>query len=148
MTSIRILSVGKSSDAAVEQLQAEYEKRLSRWVRIDWRLISPGTSTKSESQAILSCLRPTDFVVLLDERGIQPDNQALVRALDLWLSSGKRVTCIIGGAYGVDATVHDRANYTLSISSLVFPHQLMRVLLLEQLYRTFNLRDGGKYHHS
>jgi 23S rRNA (pseudouridine1915-N3)-methyltransferase len=141
------MSVGKASDALGQAQQAEYEKRLSKWAAVTWQLISHDGSKEAESRLILKHLKPADFVVLLDERGQQPDNEALVADLEKWLMSGRQIVFVIGGAYGVDRQVFDRADYVWSFSKLVFPHQLMRVLLLEQLYRTFSLRDGRTYHH-
>jgi 23S rRNA (pseudouridine1915-N3)-methyltransferase len=144
---LRVISVGKVSDAAGQTFQREFEKRLGKWTAIEWRLISHGNTISSESRAILKQIRPSDYVILLDERGELMDNEDLAGELEKWLGSARQIVFVIGGAHGVDQTVRDRAERVLSFSKLVFPHQLMRILLLEQLYRTFSLRGGGKYHH-
>lgn len=145
---IRIVTVGKASEPAIAPLVAEYEKRLSRWAEIQWQYIPHGRDADHESDQILRGLRDNELVILLDERGVMIANEELVEKLETWLSSGKQLVFVIGGAFGVSPALRDRANYVWSFSKQVFPHQLMRVLLAEQLYRTFSLRAGGKYHHS
>lgn len=144
---IQIISVGKASDRSVSALTDEYEKRLSRWTAVTWRLLPSGRTKDEESAAIMKLLKPTDYVVLLDERGTLATTEAITRELEKWLGSGRPIVLIIGGAFGVSGALLDRADFVWSFSKLVFPHQLMRVLLVEQLYRLFNYRDGGKYHH-
>lgn len=144
---LTVITVGKTSDMAVSSLVAEYEKRLSRWAEVDWRLVPNGRSVDEECEAILKIVRPGDYVVLLDERGIQLSTTDMSSKLDAWLQYGRPLVFIIGGAFGVNDTTRKRADFTWSFSKLVFPHQLMRVLFAEQLYRMFNYRDGGKYHH-
>ena len=144
---LRIISVGKSSDASIQTLRDTYAERLRRWATIEWQIIPPGKSVEADSAVLIKLCRPSDFVILLDERGAQLDNQQLVDRFEQWLQSGRQLVFVIGGAYGVDQTVRVRADFVWSFSELVFPHEIMRVLLVEQLYRTCNLRDGGKYHH-
>jgi 23S rRNA (pseudouridine1915-N3)-methyltransferase len=88
-----------------------------------------------------------DYVVLLDERGKNMTSPELSALLASPLESGRRITVIIGGAYGVDETIHARAETIWSLSKLVFPHQLVRLILAEQLYRAQSIRDGSAYHH-
>ena len=100
-----------------------------------------------ESQRILSKLRPTDTVILLDEMGTQFDSTALARTLDQLFTNGKSVVFVIGGAYGVSDELRSRADTVWSLSPLVFPHQLVRLILIEQLYRAQSIANGGRYHH-
>lgn len=86
-------------------------------------------------------------MVLLDERGVQRSTPRMADKLEKWLQFGRPLVFVIGGAYGVHDAVRQRADFVWSFSELVFPHQLMRILLVEQLYRMFNYRGGGKYHH-
>lgn len=102
---------------------------------------------QDESERILSRLKPDDFVILLDERGKLVDSPSLSRLLLAPLESSKTVVVIIGGAYGVDDTVHNRADIVWSLSPLVFPHQLVRLILAEQLYRAQEIAAGNPYHH-
>ena len=102
---------------------------------------------RDESQSILSKLNHDDFVILLDERGKIMDSPGLSKILtDLFIHS-REATIIIGGSYGVDETVHKRANFIWSLSPLVFPHQLVRLILVEQLYRAQEIASGNPYHH-
>lgn len=144
---ISIITTGKKPDAAHQTIEQEYIKRLGAWAQVDWRLLPPGKSMDDESIKLLEALKPDDFVVLLDERGQQVTNEVMATHLEKWLVAGRHLVFVIGGAYGVNNAVRGRADYIWSFSALVFPHQLMRLLLTEQLYRLFSLRAGSKYHH-
>ena len=102
---------------------------------------------QEESERILSRLNAHDYVVLLDERGKALDSPGLADVLQGKLDQSRNVVIIIGGAYGVDETVHQRADLVWSLSPLVFPHQLVRLILTEQLYRAQQIATGGPYHH-
>jgi 23S rRNA (pseudouridine1915-N3)-methyltransferase len=150
--SIRIISVGKRHEDWVAGGIERYQKRLKQPFNVEWVLLPhsarEGTSARQEeSERILSRLTANDYVVLLDETGQAIDSPALSRLLLTPLESSKSVVIIIGGAYGVDITVHARADYVWSLSPLVFPHQLVRLILIEQLYRAQEIASGGPYHH-
>ena len=85
--------------------------------------------------------------MLLDETGESLDSPALSRAIEQAFAAGRSLTFVIGGAYGVDERLHTRADKVLSLSRLVFPHQLVRLILVEQLYRAQSIAHGGQYHH-
>jgi 23S rRNA (pseudouridine1915-N3)-methyltransferase len=145
---ILIISPGKAHDIAVADAIAEYEKRLQSRLPIEWNFPKPGEK-EDEAEAILKLLKNDDFVVLLDELGKDITSPGLSVLLDKHFQSGtKRIVFIIGGAYGVDKTVQDWANTKLRLSSLVFPHMLVRLILTEQLYRAISILDGSKYHHA
>lgn len=143
-----IISPGKAHDHNTDALIAEYEKRLSSTMPLEWSF--PGVGTKeSEATAILKLLKPEDYVVLFDERGKDVSSEGLAELLDTRLQQGtKRIVFIIGGAFGVSDEVGQRANQTLRLSALVFPHMLVRLIVAEQLYRAVSIREGGKYHHA
>jgi 23S rRNA (pseudouridine1915-N3)-methyltransferase len=145
---VLVISPGKAHDRTVKEGVAEYEKRLSRHFSLAWAF--PSASTKeSEAAAILKLLKSADFVILLDESGRDIDTPAFSKLVDQKLQSGvKRLVFVIGGAFGVDAPVRVRADLTLRLSSLVFPHMLVRLILVEQLYRAVSIMSGGKYHHA
>jgi 23S rRNA (pseudouridine1915-N3)-methyltransferase len=151
---ICIISVGKKHDATIAAAIQEYEKRLSRLVAVEWQYISPSTlsteaARKTESAKIHALLKDSDMVWLLDERGEQVTSPALSGKLQVLKVHGvSRVVVIIGGAYGVDESVRERANWMWSLSSLVFPHQLVRLMLIEQLYRATEIEKGTGYHHA
>ena len=144
---VRIITVGKPSSEALRTVQADYERRLGRWVTIEWILLPHQKTAVAENTSIMNRIADRDFVVLLDERGKQVGSTVLAEHLDQWLLSGRLLVFVIGGAFGVTNALRGRADYVWSFSLQTFPHQLMRLLLLEQLYRSFAIRDGGKYHH-
>jgi 23S rRNA (pseudouridine1915-N3)-methyltransferase len=101
---------------------------------------------KQEAVQLLSKINPQDYVILLDERGKQLSSEKFAHKL----ASIHHKTCvfIIGGAYGVDDSVRERADFVWSLSELVFPHQLVRLILAEQLYRAHCIQSSHPYHHS
>lgn len=148
-----IYTVGKESDVSIKALCDEYEKRLQATLSIEWVFIAPsrhnGNEARSEeSQLIMSKLKPTDTVVLLDERGKQPNNHDFAQEFSKISGQHGRLVFVIGGAFGVTDDFRDNTRYVWSFSNLVFPHQLMRVMLLEQLYRTQAVLSGHPYHHA
>lgn len=144
---ITCLCAGKKHDKTIAQAIGVYETRLQAYAQLRFEFVPTG-SKEVESQRILQRLKPADYVVLLDETGELVNNQALARLLDDAQTNGvKNMVMIIGGAYGVTDEVKARSDAMISLSNLVFPHQLVRLILMEQLYRSYNLLAGGKYHH-
>lgn len=149
---IRIVAVGKKHESWVIEGIERYQKRLRRPFAIEWELL-PHSSREGlqaraeESERLLARLRQDDFVVLLDEKGKMISSPTLSALLLEPLESAKSVVIIIGGAYGVDNSVHQRADIVWSLSPLVFPHQLVRLILIEQLYRAQEIAGSGPYHH-
>ncbi len=149
---IRVVAVGKRHESWVAEGIERYETRLKKPFDVEWLIIAHSAfeadrARQEESERILSRLRDDDFVVLLDERGKNIDSPALSRLYEDELSHGKRIVVIIGGAYGVDDRIHQRADMVWSLSKLVFPHQLVRLMLVEQIYRAQEIARGGAYHH-
>ncbi len=141
------ITVGKKHDPNLAGAIEEYEKRLTKFCDFSWQLI-PSSDKVQESAAILKQLKDDDIVILLDERGKLWANDRLAYALEtLQNQSTKRLIFLIGGAYGVDISLQRRANYILALSPLIFPHQIVRLILAEQLYRTYSILADGKYHH-
>ncbi len=142
-----IISPGKKHDILLKDFTEEFETRLTPYAVIGWE--HPQASTKKEeAKKILSLLRDDDFVLLLDEQGKMLSTPLFAELLEKKQNeSVKRFVIIIGGAYGVDNEIKERANFTLSLSPLVFPHMLVRAIIVEQLYRSYSLLSGGKYHH-
>lgn len=125
----------------------EYEKRLGAHYLIEWVFPSIST-TESEGAAILKQVKDGDTVFLLDERGKSYGSPEFAALIDKEQQEGtKRLVLIIGGAFGVSEEVKKRANITLSLSKMVFPHMLVRLILVEQIYRAMTILEGGKYHH-
>lgn len=150
---ISILAIGKKHESWVESGITRYSERLRGPWTLEWSLLPhssrEGVSARDEeSQRIVSRLKPTDIVVLLDERGKMLDSPALSAQLQTHIDRSDRIVIIIGGAYGVNAELTKRANLVLSLSPLVFPHQLVRLILAEQLYRAQEIAHSHPYHHS
>ena len=150
--SIRILAIGKKHENWVSDGIARYEQRLRKPFDVTWQLLPhsarEGEAARAEeSDRILSKLDRDAFVVLLDERGQNVDSPALASRLQGAFDSSKQVAVIIGGAYGVDDRVRQRVDFVWSLSKLVFPHQLVRLILAEQLYRAQEIAGGRPYHH-
>lgn len=150
--SIKIIAIGKKHEPWVAEGIERYEKRLRAPFMVEWVLLPHSSldgdrARQEESERILSRLNPQDYVVLLDERGKMLNSPALTALLTTQFTNSRQVVLVIGGAYGVDETVHERADMAWSLSALVFPHQLVRLLLAEQLYRAQQIEAGGAYHH-
>ena len=151
--SVTVLAIGKKHESWVSEGVTRYEKRLTKPYDLSWRLL-PHSSRQQEaaraeeSQRILAKIAPSDHVILLDERGTGFDSPGLARHLQSAFDVGTPVVLIIGGAYGVDASVHERADRVWSLSGLVFPHQLVRLILAEQVYRAQEISAGRPYHHA
>ncbi|MCF7843460.1 23S rRNA (pseudouridine(1915)-N(3))-methyltransferase RlmH [Candidatus Gracilibacteria bacterium] len=145
---IVIMSVGKEKDETSSQLIKHFELRVLRYLPIEWVYIAHDSTKEKEGEKILSLLKKEDYVVLLDEKGKDIKSEALAELIEnRMVDSVRRMIFIIGGAYGVSKAIEQRANYTWKLSALVFPHMLVRVILVEQLYRAMTIIKGEKYHH-
>lgn len=152
---IEIWAVGKPHESYVAEGIALFEKRLKHYFPLSWRLIpaaknqtAPAEIRRSESAAILAALDPQTEVILLDERGTSWTSEELADQLQRRQVNGtKRLVLVIGGAYGVDEHIRTRAQHVWSLSRLVFPHQLTRLILVEQLYRAGTILRNEQYHH-
>ena len=150
---VRILAVGKKHESWVLEGIGRYERRLKKPFDTEWILLPHSSyegdrAREEESERLLSRIKSDDIVILLDERGKNLSSPELASLLLEPLESSRQVVIIIGGAYGVDSSIHNRATTIWSLSRLVFPHQLVRLLLVEQLYRAQEISRGGAYHHS
>lgn len=150
---IRIFAVGKKHESWVAEGIERYERRLSKTWSTEWVLLPHASAEgdrarEDESERILTRLKPDDFVILLDERGKMLDSPALSHVLQEQLDISRRIVCIIGGAFGVNEALTGRADLVWALSPLVFPHQLVRLILLEQLYRAQEIAAGSPYHHT
>lgn len=149
---IKIIAIGKKHESWVQDGIERYQSRLKKPYDMQWDLLPHSAlqddrARQEESGRILSRLNDREFVVLLDEIGDEVDSPQFSRLLDSTFTAGRTVTIIIGGAYGVDDYVHQRADFVWSLSPLVFPHQLVRLILAEQLYRAQQIASGHPYHH-
>ncbi|HUC96474.1 MAG TPA: 23S rRNA (pseudouridine(1915)-N(3))-methyltransferase RlmH [Candidatus Saccharimonadales bacterium] len=150
---ICIIAVGKKHESWVDEGIRRYQKRLKRLFEINWNIIGHSglndvRARQEESQRILSAINANDYVILLDERGKSVSSPELSALLLSKLELSRRVVIVIGGAYGVGDTIMNRADFVWSLSSLVFPHQLVRLILTEQIYRAQEINSGNPYHHN
>lgn len=150
---IVVLAVGKKHDAQLVAVINDYSERVCRTAKFSWEFIAPSglannLARHDESARLLERCKPDDTVWLLDEVGTALSSPELADRLEaVQNASTQRLVIIIGGAYGVDDTLRQRAHFTWSLSKLVFPHQIVRLLLAEQLYRAYEINRGSGYHH-
>ncbi len=151
---IKIVCVGRKSSNEIELLCREYEKRLKGSVNMGWQFVDSvaGKMTKQEQRqretnSLLALLSPQDLIVLLDETGKQLTNSKLAHMYETWQQSTRPIVFVIGGAFGVSDDLRQRSDFVWSLSLLVFPHEMVRLILVEQLYRTQSIIDGLPYHH-
>jgi 23S rRNA (pseudouridine1915-N3)-methyltransferase len=154
---IQLWSVGKVHDAYAKAGIDDFTKRITNYFPAEWHIISPPKNAgnlseidlkKSEAAIILAQLQKDDYLILLDERGKSFSSPELAQWIQQRANeSTKRIVFLIGGAFGVDDTVMKRANHTWSLSKLVFPHMLVRLILAEQVYRACTILRNEKYHH-
>jgi 23S rRNA (pseudouridine1915-N3)-methyltransferase len=146
---IRIITVGARPKPETASLIGDFSKRLPKHIRVQWVFIkhgsgSPSTSTQQEAEQILRAIPKDARVILLDERGKQFSSPELAKHL---FENPKDIAIVIGGAYGVSKRVQDSAELVWSLGKLVYPHQLVRIIVAEQLYRAHSIHVGHPYHH-
>ena len=139
-TRIRILAIGKLKRAWVAEGVAFYRKRLPGLEVVELKDSSPA----KEAEAIRAARKPAERLVLLSEEGQQLSSVGLAELLGDWAS--ERLALVIGGTDGHDPTLKQQADALLSLSALTFPHELARLMLVEQLYRASTILQGGPYH--
>ncbi|MBK8499403.1 MAG: 23S rRNA (pseudouridine(1915)-N(3))-methyltransferase RlmH [Flavobacteriales bacterium] len=151
---IRLLFVGKTVRGPVADLLADYIGRTQRMATIEVVHVAeaagadPMRQQQVESDRCLAALQPGERVVVLDERGAQITSVGLASRMGAWRDQGVRqVVFVIGGAYGFTDAVRQRADLVLALSAMTFPHQLVRAILAEQIYRTFSILNRLPYHH-
>jgi len=154
---ISLWSIGKANESYVKEGIADFTKRISKYFPVEWTLIpvpknagmlSEMDLKKKEGEIVLQWLRQEDFLVALDERGKNLTSEGLANFIQQRATeSTKNVVFLIGGAFGLDESILKRANFKWSLSTLTFPHQLVRLILAEQVYRACTILRNEKYHH-
>ena len=152
-----IWSIGKDHEPYVKDGIAEFTKRSNKYFPVAWKIIAPPRNAgllteqdlkRKEADSVLASLSSHDYLVLLDEKGKTFASTGFSAFLQQRANeSSRHVILLIGGAYGVDESIRQRANFVWSLSPLTFPHQLVRLILAEQLYRAFTILKNEKYHH-
>ena len=141
---IHIIAGGKKHLYWVNIAVSEYQKRLKKPFNIEWELIEEEKINQDLAKWPFS---GQQYVILLDERGKNLSSPELSGILSQQFVNSREVVIIIGGAFGVSEEIRQKSNLVWSLSRLVFPHQLVRAILTEQIYRAQEIWDGGKYHH-
>lgn len=151
---LRLILVGRSERGPVADGVRVYLDRLKRSTKLEEVVLAEAGKgdaeyqVRTESERILAVLKPGERLVVLDERGKTLTSEGFAAQLGSWRDQGVRqVAFVIGGAYGMTDAVRAKADLVLSLSAMTFPHQLVRVLFAEQLYRAFTILQGGPYHH-
>lgn len=155
---ITLLLIGKTEEAYLREGISKYLNRLRHYARIDFVEIPELKNTKAltqeqqkvkEAELMLKKLSPTDHAILLDEKGVQLSSQQFADYLDKKaISSVSNLVFIVGGPYGFDQSVYQRANDKISLSRMTFSHQMVRLFFAEQLYRAYTIIKGEPYHHA
>lgn len=154
---IKLLAIGKTDSAELQQLIGLYEKRLAHYVNFSLALIPDLKKTKNlseqqqkekEGELILKQLTPTDVLILLDENGKQFNSIEFSSYLQKKMNSGiKQLVFVIGGPYGFSDAVYKTAAGKISLSKMTFSHQMVRLFMVEQIYRAFTILKNEPYHH-
>lgn len=126
----------------------DYQKRLMKPWQLDLIELPPQKNKMQEAALLLEKVDPQDFCVALDVQGRTLSTEALAEKLPLWQQEGRHLVFLIGGPTGMDEACFKRAQFSWSLSPLTFPHQLVKVLLAEQLYRGISILNGHPYHRS
>lgn len=149
---IKVVCVGKIKEKYFLDALKEYKKRISKYTSIDIEeVLDEGSSDvkviqKKERERILNKLDKKAFIVLLDLNGREMTSEEFSKTINNTLIHNSNITFIIGGSYGVDGEIKNIADLTISFSKMTFPHQLFRIILLEQIYRAYKIMNNESYH--
>lgn len=154
---IRLLTIGKTDNKALQTLIDDYTKRLSFYVKFDLEIIpdiknvknlSEAQQKEKEGELILSKITPTDHLILLDENGKTFSSVGFSDFLQKKMNAGiKTLVFVIGGPYGFSDAVYQKAQGKVSLSEMTFSHQMVRLFVIEQIYRGFTILRNEPYHH-
>lgn len=154
---IKLLAIGKTDNKQLQILIDEYIKRLGHYIKFELEIIPDLKKVKhltekqqkqKEGELILSKLQPTDVLIVLDENGKQHDSVGFSNFLQKHMNSGiKQLVLVIGGPYGFSEAIYSKAQSKLSLSKMTFSHQMVRLFVVEQLYRAFTILKNEPYHH-
>ncbi len=149
---IKIICVGKLKENYWRDASQEYLKRLTKYSNIklieipDCSIDDPVVSLNKEKDLILKHIKPNEYLILLDVKSKQYSSENFSNKLNSILLQNSNITFLIGGSYGIHHEIKDLASLKISFSEMTFPHQLFRVMFLEQLYRAYKIMNNEKYH--
>ena len=154
----QFINIGKAHDEALKRAIDDFTKRVNNYYSAEWLIIPPVKNAaalpeaelkKQEAKIILNKIKDDDFLMLLDETGKQLTSVELSNFIEQKINAGERtIVFLIGGAFGVSNEIKQRADFIWSLSKLVFPHGLARLILAEQVYRACTILRNEKYHHA
>lgn len=154
---ITLLAIGKTDSRNLQNLIDDYSKRLSHYIGFELEIIpdiknaknlSEAQQKKAEGEEILKRVQTSDFLVLLDEKGKSFTSEGFSEYLQKRMNSGlKNLVFVIGGPYGFSEEVYAKAQGKISLSAMTFSHQMVRLFMVEQLYRAFTILRNEPYHH-
>ena len=154
---IILVQAGKTADKNISEIADIYSSRIAKYNSIETITLPNLKNTKNmpideqkqkEGKQMLQVINGDDYVVVMDERGKEMRTVEFAEWIEkVFMAPVKRLVFVIGGAWGFSDEVYKRADYRISLSKLTFPHQLVRLIFLEQLYRTFTILKGEPYHH-
>jgi 23S rRNA (pseudouridine1915-N3)-methyltransferase len=154
---IKLLAIGKTDNKELQKLIEDYQKRLGFYIKFEFEIIPDIKNSKNlteeqqkqkEGDLILGKLNAIDVLILLDEKGKQMDSVSFSNYLQKHMNSGiKQLVFVIGGPYGFSKEVYNKAQGKLSLSKMTFSHQMVRLFVVEQLYRAFTILRNEPYHH-
>ena len=153
---IKLVVLGKTTEKAIAELIALYEKKLVHYIGFELEVIdsssvkseNPESVKEAESLLLMKKIKDSDYLILLDENGENYDSIGFSKKLQLWLNSGKKqLLFVVGGPFGFHETIYKRAQAKISLSKMTMSHQIVRPVFLEQLYRAFTILKNEPYHH-
>ncbi len=149
---IKIITVGSIKEKYLKDAIEEYTKRISKYTNIeivevkDEGLVEPRKAISLEEEKLLKHINDKDYIITLEIEGKQFTSEEFAYKLDRIQLESSNITFIIGGSYGLSENIKNKSKLHLSFSKMTFPHQLFRVLLLEQIYRAFKINNNESYH--
>ncbi len=144
MVKVRFVVIGKIKESFYREAVSEYEKRLSRFCKTEIVELPERATLKEEAEDVLKALRGYVFVLAIE--GKERSSERLASQIKTLVDCGREITFVIGSSHGLHESVKGAADDLLSFSPMTFPHQLMRVVLFEQVYRAFMINAGAEYH--
>ena len=144
MVKVNFVCVGKLKESYLREATGEYMKRLSRFCRAEVKELAEKSSLKEEAEDILRASKGHIIALAVEGKGCTSEKFA--KEIQTLVDRGEEITFVIGSSCGLDEKVKSAANSLLSFSEMTFPHQLMRVILMEQVYRAFMINAGAEYH--
>ena len=154
---IKLLAIGKTDDKNLQILIQNYEKRLKHYIKFELEIIPDLKNVKNlsefeqkekEGALILKKINPTDQLVLLDEKGAMNTSKEFSKFMQKKMNSGvKQLVMVIGGPYGFSEAVYKKSQGKISLSKMTFSHQMIRLFVVEQIYRAFTILRNEPYHH-